>query len=163
MIQNDGVGGMFSRGIETVGALKDKLMPGWTYRGEFLGKPKHNALAYERVPAGFVILYDIDRAQEDYLDPVSLGIECDRLGLECVPTWIHKGLPPIEELKAWANETSCLGKVLREGVVIKSYGHFDPHTYKTYMAKYVREEFKEQNSENWKFNFYCKLLLRICQ
>ena len=39
---------MFARAVETAQELA--LTPGWTYRAEYLAKPKHNALAYDRTP-----------------------------------------------------------------------------------------------------------------
>src|SRR5690242_11376793 len=41
---------MFQKAADTVKELKDVLTPGWTYRAEYLAKPKHNTLAYDRVP-----------------------------------------------------------------------------------------------------------------
>ena len=56
---------MFQKAVDTVMALD--LVDGLTYRGEYLSKPKHNALAYERVPKGNVIIFDINTAEEKYL------------------------------------------------------------------------------------------------
>src|SRR3990167_7209919 len=39
---------MFSKAIETAKSLD--LHPGWIYRCEYLRAPKHNTLAYDRVP-----------------------------------------------------------------------------------------------------------------
>ena len=39
---------MFIRAVDVVKELP--LHTGWTYRAEYLAKPKHNALAYDRVP-----------------------------------------------------------------------------------------------------------------
>src|SRR6266550_92420 len=43
---------LFKAAVDTVVELfqEEKLTPGFTYRGEVLAKPKHNTLAYERVP-----------------------------------------------------------------------------------------------------------------
>src|SRR5437899_3064493 len=41
---------MFIKAVDYVYSIFDSLTPGWTYRGEYLAKPKHNALAYDRVP-----------------------------------------------------------------------------------------------------------------
>ena len=49
---------IFRKAVEYVATLD--LRDGWTYRGEVLDKPKHNALAYDRVPKGNVILFDIN-------------------------------------------------------------------------------------------------------
>src|SRR6267142_6345300 len=41
---------MFARGVEAVKAIAHLLTPGFVYRGEYLQKPKHNVLAYDRIP-----------------------------------------------------------------------------------------------------------------
>ena len=37
---------MFSKAVEWCKLNKDYFTPGWTYRGEFLSKPKHNSLSF---------------------------------------------------------------------------------------------------------------------
>src|SRR5438445_2697648 len=56
--------GMFAKAVVAVREVEHLLVPLWTYRGEFLMKPKHNVLAYERTPRGNVILFDINMDQE---------------------------------------------------------------------------------------------------
>ena len=80
---------MFARAVEVIRALP--LHEGWTYRGEYLAKPKHNALAYDRVPAGHIILFDINVGHEDYLPYDAVREEAERLGLEAVPR-LHEGV-----------------------------------------------------------------------
>lgn len=41
---------MFQKAVDTVKALQDILIDGFTYRGEYLAKPRHNTLAYDRTP-----------------------------------------------------------------------------------------------------------------
>src|SRR3990172_7407672 len=48
---------MFKPGVQWVLDNQDRLNVGWTYRGEYLCKPKHNALAYDRVPNNNIILF----------------------------------------------------------------------------------------------------------
>lgn len=58
---------MFTPAVELAQALAPILRDGWTYRGEFLGKPKHNTLTYTRIPEKTVILFDINSGHEMYL------------------------------------------------------------------------------------------------
>jgi hypothetical protein len=51
---------MFSQGVETILSIKDSLTPNWVYRGEYLKKPKHNALSYSRIPNKHIIIFDIE-------------------------------------------------------------------------------------------------------
>ena len=42
---------MFRGAAKIVRELSPELHPGWIYRGEYLMKPKHNTLAYDRCPS----------------------------------------------------------------------------------------------------------------
>lgn len=153
--------GMFKEAVETVQRLYalGLMNEGWTYRGEFLAKPKHNTLAYERVPSGNVILFDIDMGLQDYvmfLGPNGSGpqpgfeMAAVSLGLEWVPTYF-KSLPgfkpDIDGLREFLNRTSVLGGPV-EGIVIKNYGQYGPDK-KVLMAKLVSAEFQETHRKDW--------------
>src|ERR1043166_6393267 len=58
---------MFEKGGDVVKGLAGSLRPGWTYRTEYLAKPKHNALAYDRIPRHHIIVFDINTGHEEYL------------------------------------------------------------------------------------------------
>jgi len=140
---------MFARGIEIIRALP--LHEGWTYRGEFLGKPKHNALAYDRIPANHVILFDINTGHEEYLPYDAVCDEAARLGFEVVPR-LHEGMVAgIEMFREMLSRTSVLGGQPVEGVVVKNYALFGPDK-KVLMAKYVSERFKEVHAAEWKLS-----------
>jgi len=140
---------MFSKGIETVKALESVLTPGWIYRGEYLQKPKHNTLPYERTPNQNIILFDIMTGPENYLGPAEKKAEADRIGLECVPTFEITEVMDLEKLKELCARESVLGGVHMEGVVLKNYFQYGPDK-KVLLAKYVREEFKEAHKTAWK-------------
>lgn len=141
---------LFTQAVETAKRLAPHLTPGWIYRAEYLQKPKHNALAYSRIPTQHVMIYDISCGYEDYLGPDEKHGEAMRLGLECVPR-----LSPVageivaDTLRELLNLESALGNAKVEGVVIKNYGIFGPDK-KALMAKFVSEEFKEKHAAAWK-------------
>ena len=60
MIEIDCPEKMFQIAVDEILALKHLLTPNFIYRGEYLKKPHHNALTYERVPAHHIILYDVE-------------------------------------------------------------------------------------------------------
>lgn len=141
---------MFSKAVETARRLQPLLVDGWTYRGEFFEKPKQNALAYSRVPEQHIILFDVNRDEEDYLPYEELEVEATRLGLEAVPlihvgNWFAKG----DELLALLDRESILGGVTIEGVVVKSLSLFGKDK-KRLMGKFVSEKFKETHNKEWK-------------
>ena len=143
---------LFGPAIATAQALfqEGKLTPGWTYRGEAVTKPKHNTLAYDRIPIGGVILFDIDAGEEDYFQrPATVAENAAYLGLETVPTVFEGVVTSLDQVHGFLDRVSVLGGSKIEGVVLKAYGHYGPDK-KTLMAKYVSEAFKEVHGVDWK-------------
>jgi hypothetical protein len=139
---------MFYKAIAVIQGLKDKLHDGYIYRGEFLGKPCHNSLAYNRTPEKNIIIYDIDKGEQDYLSYEEKKKECDRIGLEVVPI-LHEGIVTLEKIKDLLNTESVLGGCKIEGFVVKNYKRFTIDG-KTMMGKYVSEAFKETHKHMWR-------------
>ena len=102
--------GMFRLALEMCLRMLPEMSEGWTYRGEFLAKPKQNTLAYERVPASNIILFDVDRGMEDYLPPADAREEAERLGLEFVPIFGSLAeRPSLDDLTVWLDRDAFLG------------------------------------------------------
>jgi len=143
---------MFRLAVEWIVKNRSNLQAGWTYRGEYLQKPKHNTLAYSRVPRNNIILFDICDGLESYLPYSRVKNVANYIGLEVVPLFA-KGVfteADILELKdEWLSRESILGGTKVEGVVIKNYNVFTAEK-KVAMAKLVRDDFREQNAINWK-------------
>lgn len=140
---------MFGAAVEVVKALRPNLSCGWTYRGEYLQKPKHNTLTYSRIPANHIILFDVETGGHSYLGPEALAAEAQRLGLEVVPT-LHTGM--VESLaifNEFLERESVLGGPKVEGVVAKNYEMFGTD-HKPLMTKYVSEAFKESHKKEWR-------------
>jgi hypothetical protein len=127
------------------------LVPGWTYRAEYLKKPKHNGLAYDRIPTGHLIVFDINTDQEMYLAQDEKRAEAARIGLETVPL-LHVGeIPDVAAFRAFLDTPSVLGGQKIEGVVVKplGYGKYG-RDKKCLMGKFVSEAYKEVQSREWK-------------
>lgn len=141
--------GMFKEAIEYLDSIKNKMVPGWTYRGEYLRKPKHNCLAYTAMPVHYIIIYDIeDSAGNPVSDPETKKKQAQLLGLCCVPFFKAK-IDGSESIKELLKTQSCLGGTTIEGIVIKNYNKIFPDG--GYMVgKYVSEVFKERQSKDWK-------------
>lgn len=140
---------MFQRAIDVVLSLRDELTPGWTYRAEYLQKPKHNVLAYERYPDKHLIVFDINTGHEAYLDYAGKAEEAQRLGLEVVPKVFEGVMENIEMFRAMLDAESILGGQKIEGVVCKNYYRFGPDK-KILIGKFVSEAFKEIHASEWK-------------
>lgn len=143
---------MFQKGADTVKALVPILHEEWQYRGEFLAKPKHNALAYDRVPKGNIILFDILTDEEAYLPYPQLVEEANRLGLEVVPQLAvyDENECTLEKIRALLETPSILGGQKIEGIVIKPLVPMFGRDKKMLFAKFVSEAYKEVHSSSWK-------------
>lgn len=143
---------MFSAAAETVKEIAPLLMPNWTYRGEYLQKPKHNALAYDRIPNKHIILFDVCTAEETYLNHRAKSLEAHRIGLECVPLIATVQGDCLDRLRSIIDNTvSVLGGQKIEGVVCKQIDvtRFGPDK-KALIGKFVSEAFKEVHAKEWK-------------
>lgn len=140
---------LFAPAIEVIQSLP--LLPGWTYRGEYLAKPKHNVLAYARIPVRHIILFDVETAgvEQGFIPPTLKAQEAARLGLEVVPTLYEGIIPDAQRFRDLLTRISCLGGPTVEGVVVKNYALYGPDK-KVLMAKFVSETFKEVHATEWK-------------
>lgn len=142
---------MFQAAVDTCLALKPLLREGWTYRGEYLAKPKHNALAYDRIPRSHIILFDINPSEETYLVYDDVVAEAAILGLEVVPLLYGGMVQTIEEFRAFLVIDSILGGQKLEGVVVKPVGYAVwGQDKKCLMGKFVSEAFKEVHGGEWR-------------
>jgi|SRR5579864_110839 len=142
---------LFKAAVEYVHSIKDKLTPGYTYRGEVLCRPRHNTLAYDRVPRHNVVIFDVNTGEECYMPYSEVVQEAARLDLEVVPL-LHAGIvSSVEQFQEILKTMSFLGGQKIEGVVVKPIGYNQfGIDKKALMAKYVSEEFKEVHGGNWK-------------
>ena len=140
---------LFNHAAATAQSLD--LIPGYVYRGEYLQRPKHNTLAYSRVPAKHIILFDVMTGPEIYLSPEDKREEAARLGLECVPTLFEGWMKWIveSEVKSFLDRESILGGCKVEGFVVKNYNRFGVDK-KILIGKFVSQEFKERHGGEWK-------------
>lgn len=138
---------MFIKAVEVIKQLD--LTVGWTYRAEYLAKPKHNTLAYERTPKNYLMLFDINTGHEEYMSYASKKAEADRIGLEVVPLMYEGKIESAEKFRELLDTVSALGGQKIEGVVVKNYARFGPDK-KALMGKFVSEAFKEIHQGEWK-------------
>ena len=139
---------MFAAGINAAKELASRLHDGWVYRGEYLAKPKHNVLAYNRVPRFNIILFDINIGDEVYLSREEKEAEAERIGMEIVPALYSGMVDNPEQLYSFLERSSVLGGRI-EGIVVKNYSRFGADK-KVLMGKYVSEQFKETHAKEWK-------------
>ena len=140
---------MFSLGIDYVISIQDRIPDNLILYCEFLNKPKHNTLKYDRVPKNNLICFGATydgEFVEDY------GYYADMLDIEVVPSFAYCYIKSADELKEFLERESILGGTKVEGVVVKNYekpfllgGQLIP----LMMGKYVSEAFKERHG-SWR-------------
>lgn len=140
---------MFVDAVNTAKNLFPLLFIGWTYRCEYLQKPKHNVLAYDRTPDHKLIILDISLDGENYLTRKQKEAEAERLELEIVPVLYEGVITSPEQLRDMLSTDSILGGQKVEGVVVKNYTRFGVDG-KALFAKFVSESFKESHKGDWR-------------
>lgn len=140
---------MFQSGVDAIKAVFPSLPENWIFRGEYLSAPKHNALAYARVPKFHIIIFDIDTGNQDYLNYSAKAEVAHGLGFEVVPMLYQGAINSVDFLRSLLPGASVLSGAVPEGIVIKNYSRFAADK-KILMGKYVREEFAEVNRAEWK-------------
>ena len=141
-----GPDGMFEKACEAVEKQAPYLQPGFTYRGEYLNKRKHNVLCYDRVPTNNIIIYDIAIGDCNYIPHTEAKQHAEAAGFEFVPvlgTMTGLDWNIIEKLM---ETESVLGGEKIEGVVFKrrNFLRFNDRD-QMIIAKYVSPDFKERH------------------
>src|SRR3990167_10543326 len=132
---------LFASAVEYVRSITHILEDGWTYRGEVISKPRHNALTYNRTPDHNIVIFDVNTGEESYLDYKDKIVAAGVIGLEVTPMLFEGKIDDVGMLHELMNTISFLGGPKIEGIVVKNYLRFGPDG-KALMGKYVSEEFK---------------------
>lgn len=139
---------LFLEGVEYLKSIKHKIRPEYIYWGEYLKKPRHNVLAYSRIPANHIIGFDIVYGPEMYMLHEKKIAYFNELGLETVPLLYEGRVANYENFHEFLDRVSCLGGQKIEGVVVKKYNRFGPDG-RALMGKFVSEAFKEVARNTW--------------
>lgn len=148
-VENLVVDGMFQDGVRAIAQRFLAMREGVVYRGEYLRKPKHNTLAYERVPQGHIVLFDAQDGNGNWATHDELIDEAQELELDFIPLLLVDVIADLGELLALLERDSFLGGQKVEGVVVKRHDLLTPFGDPAF-AKYVSEAFKEKHSKDWK-------------
>lgn len=141
---------LFAPAVSHLAAIhRDGLLTdGWTYRGECISAPRHNALTYSRVPNGCIVLFDVNTAEESYMMWDDVQSEAACLGLEPCRVFYHGRLENYEHAMRFMEAESTLGGPKIEGLVFKSDDLYGTD-HKLLMGKHVSEAFKEVHRKSW--------------
>jgi len=147
---------MFAPAVEHILTVADRIPNDTAFYGETLQKPRHNTLAYSRVPLNHLALFgvfDFERTRGESHE-VLTGY-ANTLGVDVVPLIYRGPMDSIANIPALMQKESFLGGQLIEGVVLKDYARpfeFAGMIMPITVLKYVSEAFKEKHSNNpdWK-------------
>ena len=141
---------MFKDATEYVVSIQDKLIPGYSYHGECLSKPKHNVLAYGRIPNNNTIIFDIEDENGNPLPYELKNSFAKALGFETVQL-LGRNISSKDDLINLLDTIKPLlgGEEHIEGVVVKNYDRLTPDG-KYMVGKLVSERFKEKHNKEWK-------------
>lgn len=149
MIIFDACDSMFSQAITQVQRVADQLPDNTLFWAEYLNKPKHNVLAYERVPKNNLMLFGMcgEEGTNWHYDYDNLTDWAGILEFD-VARLLHYGeINSADEIKELMDTDSFLGNVKIEGMVIKNWAQ-DVMIGGQYVyplcGKYVSDRFKEK-------------------
>lgn len=145
---------MFSKAVEYVLSIEHILPDNTVFYCEYLEKPKHNILVYDRIPKNNLMLYGVCDNTLKFVNEYEKLIEhADFLNIEVVPL-IYKGIVEnVDFIKEIMERKSVLGNVQIEGIVVKNYKNpflLGSQPIPLMMGKYVSEKFKEKHNKDWK-------------
>jgi len=142
---------MFKLGVDYVCNISNNLTAGKTCHAEFLSKPKHNTLCYDRVPKNNLMLFGV--SQEDtFADYEMIEKEAKTLGIEVVPLLFRGRITSVDELLKLLECESVLGGCKIEGIVIKNYEQqilIGTDYFGITCGKVVSSAFREKNDRCW--------------
>ena len=146
LIVEDAPDQMFSMAVAQFQRFKHLIPDNMVFWGEYLRKPKHNVLAYDRTPKNNIALFGgMDVVSQETLPYDALCNFASDFDIDVVPL-VYSGIANIDAILGMLERESYLGGETVEGVVVKRYEPYEIRgMYVPLMAgKYVREKFKEK-------------------
>ena len=144
---------LFQPAVDYLLSIENKIKkwysPNTYFYCEYLQKPKHNTLSYDKTPLNHLVLYDMWEYNQ-WGSSEMLAFAAMILEIDLVPE-LYRGEVNKERLQEFLNTDSYLGKEKIEGVVIKNYDEnilIGGNVYPLF-TKFVQKSFKERNSKEW--------------
>lgn len=145
---------MFIQGVEYVKTIADKIPDNYSFYGEYLNKPKHNTLAYDRIPNHHIALFGVyNQETREFGDYDEIQKWAEIFSVDAIPVLKRGKSSPQECLDLVKERVSYLGGQNIEGIVVKAYKPWlflNQIPLSVMSGKYVTEAFKEVHNKNWK-------------
>ena len=149
VLDQDNPDKLFAPAVKYVQRLHEvQFLPeGLMFYSETLCRPKHNVLAYERVPLNHIALFGgFDAVTDSWFTHCELTEWAKTLQIDVVPLLCEQKVADIEALLPFLEKQSFLGGSKIEGFVMKDYSrdyYVGDQYFPLKSAKFVSEEFKE--------------------
>jgi hypothetical protein len=119
---------------------------------EYLEKPHHNILTYERIPKNNLYLFGVYKEGDWISDYKELWKWANTLDIEKVNIIDCCEIKNPDVIERYLETDSVLGNTKIEGIVVKNYN--EPSIRGSFfipisMGKYVSEKFKEKHEKDW--------------
>lgn len=145
---------MFAPAIEHIKTIQERIPNNSIFYAEYLQKPKHNVLAYQRIPTNHLVLFATASVNYEFTDVWTVLRDwANELNIDVVPL-IHYG--PLQKFNeeifnAWLDKESYLGGSKIEGIVVKNYREYwiADRLIPVMSGKYVSDKFKERHNKTW--------------
>jgi len=148
---------LFKGAVEHIKSISHNIPEGMFCYGEAFKKPKHNTLAYDRIPKNHIALFAVGWYPDEFISNYDyLQDTADRLDIDVVPLLFKGKIDKVSSsdfVMRLLKTKSILGGADIEGVVIKNYFQQCVITKDVIApitcAKFVSEEFKEVHRGRW--------------
>jgi len=140
---------MFNKAVDYVSSIE--LPDNMIFYCEYLKSPRHNTLAYDKVPRNNLCLFGACDLMENFAEHNSLKKFAEEFGIDCAPL-IKRGKATVDEIEKMLEVKSYLGGVEIEGVVVKRFESWllGGQPMPLMAGKFVSEKFKEVHGKAWK-------------
>jgi len=143
---------MFKEGVDYVVSIAHMLPNNHVFYGEYLQKPKHNVLAYDKIPCNHIALFAVSTVDGKFFDRWDeINWFAQYIGVSTVPLLYKGKVSDAEQLSNLLDTVSILGGQKIEGIVVKNYTPFllGGQVINVTSGKYVSEAFKEVHRKEW--------------
>jgi len=154
-IYPENVDKMFVKAVEYANRVSvSSIIPdGFSFYCEYLNKPKHNVIEYDRVPKNNLVLFGISDQTGKFLNYDAIKYWANKLEIDEVPFLFGGKVSDIDAIDKLLDTESYLGGSKIEGFVVKNYDRkflLGGQPMSLMSGKYVSEAFKEKHGNDWK-------------
>lgn len=153
LIDPDNPDKMFLEGVEYIKSIEHLIPNNNFFHCEYLKRPKHNVLSYNRIPKNHLIMFGMSHIDKSFYSYNNFKLWADKFEIEAIPILFKGYINNIEELFSLLEKESILGGPKIEGIVVKNYNlisQIGNIYFPLACGKYVSEKFKEKNQKDWK-------------